>query len=92
MPHATAVVPNLSGPFGLLQSIPGTSRFLCTEGISEKAAIRIPYHLSVQTVDLASPESQATTVGVGFGTAVSVLATHQVFYLLSLCLLRFDNS
>lgn len=89
MPHATAAVPNLSGPFGLLQSIPGTSRFLCTEGLREKAAIRIPYHLSVQTVDLSSPESPATTVGVGFGTAVSVLATHQVFHLLFLYLSIF---
>lgn len=77
-PHGTIVVPNLSGTFGLLEPVPGTSRFLCTEGIPEKMDIRLPKHLSVQALDLASPESSAITVGVGFGTAVSALATHQV--------------
>ncbi|KAG8949562.1 hypothetical protein FRC04_008495 [Tulasnella sp. 424] len=77
IPHGTIVVPNLSGTFGLLESVPGTSRFLCTEGIPEKMDIQLPKNLSVQALDLASPESSAITVGVGFGTAVSVLATHQ---------------
>ncbi|KAG8918728.1 hypothetical protein FRC01_001688, partial [Tulasnella sp. 417] len=75
-PHYTAEIPNLVGPFGLLKPIPGTSKFISTPTIPETLDLRYPESFSVRLFDIASAESPASIVGLGFGAAVGALATH----------------
>lgn len=77
-PTAKFKIPNFVGPIGCLAPVPGSTQFICATGTSSGAESRVPASFGLRLLDLAAPEKSASVVGLGLGSAVADIKTHQV--------------